>query len=77
MCSNIKLIAIDEKTLAAYGDIKTWNRKLPTRLVETLNQDAAYKPTVIAFDILYISEVEEERDFKGISGTFCIYGKYV
>jgi len=32
----IKIIAIDEKTLQAYGDMKTWNRELPAKLVDLL-----------------------------------------
>ena len=32
----IKIIAIDEKTLQAYGDMKTWDRSLPADLVELL-----------------------------------------
>ena len=59
---NIKIIAIDEKTLATYGDIKTWNREIPAKLVEVLNQDETLKPSVIAFDIMYISEVDEASD---------------
>lgn len=59
---NIKIIAIDEKTLATYGDIKTWNREIPAKLVEVLNQDETLKPSVIAFDIMYISEVDEVSD---------------
>lgn len=59
---NIKMIVIDEKTLAAYGDIKTWNREIPAKLVEVLNQDQTLRPSVIAFDIMYISEVDETSD---------------
>ena len=59
---NIKIITIDEKTLAAYGDIKTWNREIPAKLVEVLNQDETLRPAVIAFDIMYISEVDETSD---------------
>jgi len=59
---NIKIITIDEKTLAAYGDIKTWNREIPAKLVEVLNQDETLRPSVIAFDIMYISDVEESSD---------------
>ncbi len=59
---NIKIIAIDEKTLEVYGDLKTWNREIPGKLVELLNQDEAYKPAVIAFDMMYIGEVDEASD---------------
>ena len=34
--SKIKIIAIDEKTLQAYGDMKTWNRSIPADLVDKL-----------------------------------------
>lgn len=59
---NIKIIAIDEKTIQEYGDITTWNREIPARLVAYLNQDEALKPAVIAFDVMYISEVDEATD---------------
>ena len=60
----IKIIAIDEKTLQAYGDMKTWNRKLPADLVDKLYEQKEYAPSVTIFDIMYISDVDEETDLR-------------
>lgn len=58
----IKIIAIDERTMQEYGDMKTWNREIPAKLVEVLNKDKETAPAVIAFDIMYISEADSESD---------------
>lgn len=60
--TRIKLIAIDERTIQACGDIKTWNRDIPAQLVEILNADKENAPAVITFDIMYINEVDSESD---------------
>lgn len=60
----IKIIAIDEKTLQAYGDMKTWDRTLPADLVELLYAEDKYAPSVTIFDIMYISDVEETSDLR-------------
>ena len=59
--SRIKIIAIDEKTIAAYGDTRTWDREIWARLVERLNS-ADVDPAVIALDILFIGANEEASD---------------
>ncbi|MDO4543579.1 MAG: adenylate/guanylate cyclase domain-containing protein [Clostridia bacterium] len=58
--NSIKIIAIDEKTIAAYGDPKTWTRDIPARLLGLLNGETS--PAVIAFDIMYVGAVEQESD---------------
>lgn len=58
---NIKLITIDEKTIAEYGDMRTWDRGIWAELVEKLNAGEK-DPAVIVLDIMYIGEVEEESD---------------
>lgn len=58
----IKIIKIDEKTLEALGPFNTWDRNLSADLVEKLTEDPKSTPAVIAFDILYISEMEPEGD---------------
>lgn len=58
---NIKLIAIDEKTIAEYGDIKTWDRGIWADLVETLNA-AEVDPAAIVLDIMFIGAVEKASD---------------
>ena len=59
---SIKIIAIDEKTVAAYGEYTDWNRDIPAELVELLSKDSNKAPSVIAFDIIYTSERDEASD---------------
>jgi len=58
----IKIIAIDERTIQEMGDIKTWNRDVPARLIELLHEDASCAPALVGFDIMYIGEVEPASD---------------
>ncbi len=60
--SRIKIIGIDEKTLQKYGDMKTWSREIPAQLVELLFTEEENQPSVLAFDIMYVSEVDAESD---------------
>ena len=59
--SRIKIIAIDEKTVQAYGDIRTWDREIWAQLIERLN-GTNVPPAVIALDIMYIGANEEASD---------------
>lgn len=57
----IKIIAIDEKTIQRYGNMKDWNRDIWAQLVEKLNEgDTA--PLVIALDVMFVSEAEDGAD---------------
>ncbi len=58
----IKIIAIDEKTIEKYGDMKTWSRDIPAALVEKLMEEKEASPALIAFDIMYVGQVTEEGD---------------
>ncbi len=58
----IKIIAIDERTMEKYGDMKNWTRDIPAQLVEMLNAQEETAPAVIAFDIMYISDGEASAD---------------
>lgn len=60
--SKIKIIAIDEKTIQKYGDISTWTRELPARLVSLLNADEEKAPAVLVFDIMFISPKDAATD---------------
>jgi len=42
--------------------MKTWNRELPAKLVDLLYAQEECAPSVTVFDIMYISDVEEETD---------------
>ncbi len=59
---NIKIIAIDERTMQVYGNVSEWSREVPAKLVEILNEDKESAPAVIGFDIMYISEKEAVGD---------------
>lgn len=58
MNQKIKIIAIDEKTLEAYGPINTWDRSVYNSLLNSLGD----YPDVIGFDIMFIGEMNEETD---------------
>lgn len=60
--NRIRILAIDEKTLAALGEYSDWSRDIPARLVKTLNADAEHAPAVIAFDVLYVSDRDQQAD---------------
>lgn len=52
---NIKIIAIDERTLSALGQFETWTREPYARLIERLN-GSGFPPQVIGLDILLVNE---------------------
>lgn len=58
---NIKVIAIDEKTIAAYGDMKTWDRSIWADLINKLNSGEK-DPAVIVLDIMFIGTADEASD---------------
>ncbi|MCR5468018.1 MAG: adenylate/guanylate cyclase domain-containing protein [Lachnospiraceae bacterium] len=60
--TNIKIIGIDEKTLAEYGDVTDWSRQVTADLITTLTDDPQYAPSVIGLDVLYISEQNDAGD---------------
>lgn len=83
--SSIKIVKIDEKSLEKIGQYMTWNRDIPARLVEILSADSDSSPAVIAFDVLYINEMDEAGDAhfakacqeagNVITATNLVYGK--
>ena len=60
--NRISIVAIDEETIARYGEISSWSRDIPARLVEVLNADPENAPALIVFDVLFISERGEDGD---------------
>lgn len=60
--SGIKIIAIDERTIAAYGDVATWSRDIPAELVQRLNGDGTHAPAVIGFDIMFVTSKDAAAD---------------
>ena len=57
---SIKIIAIDEKTLAEYGPFGTWDRSVYADVLDKLGD----YPSVIAFDIFFFNEMTAEGDAK-------------
>ena len=60
----IRIIAIDEETLTAYGNFSNWSREKSAELVELLCADEENAPALIGFDIMFIGEskVDPESD---------------
>ncbi len=58
----IKIVGIDEKTLAEYGDVTEWSRSITADFINKLTADPTYAPSAIGLDILYISDGDEEGD---------------
>lgn len=59
---NIKIIAVDEETLDAYGNFHQWSREKMASLVETLYADETDAPALLAFDFLFTGDAEEQTD---------------
>ena len=58
--SQIKIVAIDERTLEALGPINTWSREVYAQLLSRLNAEEEAKPLVIGFDIVFSGQAQQE-----------------
>ena len=56
--NRIRIIAIDERTLAELGPINTWNRSVYAQTLRNLGTE----PSVVAFDIMFFGETDEASD---------------
>ena len=59
---NIKLITVDEETLAEYGTFTEWSREKCAELISLLSMDEETAPAVIGMDFLFVSEADETGD---------------
>lgn len=59
---DIKIIAVDEETLDAYGNYNLWSREKMAELVETLYADETAMPALLAFDFLFTGDAEKQTD---------------
>lgn len=57
----IKIIAVDEDTLTAYGPFTSWSREKTADLLELLSSDE-YKPSVVGVDFSFFGETGTEAD---------------
>ena len=60
----IYIIGLDEETFSRYGAFDTWSRDKMADLVNLLSADPAYKPAVIAIDVGYFGNKDQEVDDK-------------
>lgn len=60
--NQIKIIAIDEKTLSEYGNITSWSRQIYADLLHILNESDEVKPELVAFDIMYPAYEDKNGD---------------
>lgn len=72
IAGNIKIIKIDDKTMNQLGDFSTWQRDVYAELVEKLCVSEEIRPAVIAFDMLFSSEKDKEKDerFAGVCAKY-------
>ena len=59
---NIKIITIDEETLAQYGTFTEWSREKCAELITLLSMDEEMAPAVIGMDFLFVSEADGRTD---------------
>ena len=59
---NIKMITVDEETLAEYGTFTEWSREKCAELINLLSMDEEMAPAVIGMDFLFVSEAGEYVD---------------
>ena len=60
--NNIKIIAIDEETLADLGPYSDWNRSYFAELIEALNADPENTPAVIGIDVVFSGTNNSDDD---------------
>ena len=60
--SKIKIIGIDERTMAELGPIQTWSRSVYADLLNKLNENTESKPLLVGFDIQFSGNVGEGDD---------------
>ena len=60
--NNIKIIAIDEKSMDEYGAYKTWSRKHYADLLNVLYADEEYAPEICVFDLILQGNTDAEAD---------------
>ena len=59
---NIKIIAVDEKTLSEYGPLTSWLREKSADLINVLSEDPENAPKLIGLDFLYTGETGSAAD---------------
>ncbi len=58
---DIVIISIDEETLEEYGALSEWSRKRSAELADHLFSDEENAPALLAFDIVFSGETEDDE----------------
>lgn len=59
---HIVVVGIDQKSLETLGPYSQWSREIFAQAIEALNQSEECRPAVIAVDVLFAGETQEETD---------------
>ena len=59
---DIKIICVDEETLAQYGEFTEWSREKSADLLEYLYSDPENAPSVTAFDFMFVGDKDTDID---------------
>ena len=65
----IKLITIDEETLAEYGKLPDFSREKSAELLNLLFENEDNAPALVAFDVMFIGESDSENDLKLVNAS--------
>lgn len=60
--NNIKILAIDEKSLNELGPYGTWDRAVYADLLNKLYEDPENKPALVVFDVIFQGETNDSSD---------------
>ncbi len=60
--NDIKIIAIDEKSMSEYGAYKTWPRQRYADLLNVLYEDEENAPSICVFDLILQGDTDETAD---------------
>ncbi|MGN0165349.1 MAG: CHASE2 domain-containing protein [Lachnospiraceae bacterium] len=67
--NQIKLITIDEETLAELGPYSDWDRTYFAELIQRLNENPEKKPKVIGIDVIFSGTGNSEADAELVSAA--------
>lgn len=72
--NDIKIIAIDEKSMASLGAYTTWNRQYYADLLEVLYEDTDNAPKLCVFDMIFQGETDPLADQAFADAASCADG---
>lgn len=73
---HIVVVGIDQESLETLGPYSQWSREIFARAIDALNQSEECRPAVIAMDVLFAGQTQEEAD-RFLAETAGKYGNVV